>query len=485
MNRFVSPADVICAAQFSDGRQHDAQEFLGWLLDSIHEDLNRVKVKPYVEYPDDDEADLLDSAALAERYWECHQLRNQSVIVDLFHGLLRSKLSCHQCKSVRTKFEPFTCLELPLPLDQNLYVTVVFHWLDGTKVPVELGVCMETRRKSINDLKAAIAEKVGVDKKRFVLFTVDCSNVCQFFSTRRKLKDLADVAVMHGMEVSRAPEEADQPQTQGEEESPQKKRETGKRAKKKRKEETAEESVGGEERVGTEEKGEGEETLKTENKEERELIRQEEEEKEQEQVEVDDEGTAEVAPPSTSSLMGVEALRKENEDFVVVAAVNRYLRYNPEYVALPFEATLFGKPMAVALSVSGENVLERIYDHVGMVLGDCIISGEQKAGGNRWPFVLKHVSNSGMHCRICPWTSRCLGCELDDENLSRLSPKFTIALDWDRENLSNCYDSARAKLTRLHPSVLEMRRVRAQPLELGVCLDMFSEVEQLAKGDSW
>lgn len=39
------------APQFADFAQHDAQEFLTLALDKIHEDLNRVQRKPYVEMP--------------------------------------------------------------------------------------------------------------------------------------------------------------------------------------------------------------------------------------------------------------------------------------------------------------------------------------------------------------------------------------------------------------------------------------------------
>ena len=37
------------APQFSGYEQHDSQEFLAFLLDSLHEDLNRVKEKPHVD----------------------------------------------------------------------------------------------------------------------------------------------------------------------------------------------------------------------------------------------------------------------------------------------------------------------------------------------------------------------------------------------------------------------------------------------------
>ena len=40
------------APQFSGYQQHDSQELVAFLLDGLHEDLNRVLKKPYVEKPD-------------------------------------------------------------------------------------------------------------------------------------------------------------------------------------------------------------------------------------------------------------------------------------------------------------------------------------------------------------------------------------------------------------------------------------------------
>lgn len=42
------------APQFSGYQQQDSQELLAFLLDGLHEDLNRVKKKPYVEVKDAD-----------------------------------------------------------------------------------------------------------------------------------------------------------------------------------------------------------------------------------------------------------------------------------------------------------------------------------------------------------------------------------------------------------------------------------------------
>ena len=42
------------APQFSGYQQQDSQELLTFLLDGLHEDLNRIKQKPYVELKDCD-----------------------------------------------------------------------------------------------------------------------------------------------------------------------------------------------------------------------------------------------------------------------------------------------------------------------------------------------------------------------------------------------------------------------------------------------
>ena len=40
------------APQFSGYQQQDSQELMAFLLDGLHEDLNRIRKKPYVELKD-------------------------------------------------------------------------------------------------------------------------------------------------------------------------------------------------------------------------------------------------------------------------------------------------------------------------------------------------------------------------------------------------------------------------------------------------
>jgi len=99
------------APQFGGNRQHDAQELLAYLLDGIHEDLNRVKKRPYIEDKDcDGKNDEMD----AKEAWANYLRRNKSLVVDLFQGQFRNTCSCQQCGHQNIRFEPSMYLSLPI-----------------------------------------------------------------------------------------------------------------------------------------------------------------------------------------------------------------------------------------------------------------------------------------------------------------------------------------------------------------------------------
>lgn len=59
---------------------NDLQELLAFLLDGLHEDMNRVKLKPYIEAKN---ADGRQDEEVADEYWGNHLARNDSIIVDI------------------------------------------------------------------------------------------------------------------------------------------------------------------------------------------------------------------------------------------------------------------------------------------------------------------------------------------------------------------------------------------------------------------
>lgn len=155
-----------CNSMFSGYMQQDSQEFLAFLLDGLHEDLNRVHDKPYIEKPsltpNSDVTDMETIKKLAEDTWKMHLLRNDSVITDLFVGLYESTLECPECKNVSITFDPYNDLTLPLPVEST--------WRSKIKIfpqnspPCVLEVEMK-KSASYQELKDYVAEYAKVDSQ--------------------------------------------------------------------------------------------------------------------------------------------------------------------------------------------------------------------------------------------------------------------------------------------------------------------------------
>lgn len=99
------------APQFNNNFQHDSQEFCQFLMDGLHEDLNRVKNKPYVEQM---EAYGMEDRMAAEESWRNHLKRHDSIFVDYTQGMHRSHLTCPGCGRESVKFDVYSSISLPL-----------------------------------------------------------------------------------------------------------------------------------------------------------------------------------------------------------------------------------------------------------------------------------------------------------------------------------------------------------------------------------
>ncbi|XP_054279586.1 ubiquitin carboxyl-terminal hydrolase 2-like [Macrosteles quadrilineatus] len=111
-HNFKLEVDIV-APRFTGYLQQDAQEFLRYLLEGIHNEINRItsRPKPLTEEIDDD----LDDSQKALEVWKRYLRLENSKIVDTFGGLLKSILECTHCSHKSTTFEPFWDLSLPIP----------------------------------------------------------------------------------------------------------------------------------------------------------------------------------------------------------------------------------------------------------------------------------------------------------------------------------------------------------------------------------
>ncbi|RDB15347.1 Ubiquitin carboxyl-terminal hydrolase 8 [Hypsizygus marmoreus] len=125
-NSYLSPTDfrkTICQlkSQYIGSDQHDSQEFLSFLLDGIHEDLNRIMVKPTQTHTPEQEAELerLPPQIASDQEWRAWRQRNDSLIVDFFQGQFRNQLQCMTCHTTSTTYNVFSILQLPIPQSKN------------------------------------------------------------------------------------------------------------------------------------------------------------------------------------------------------------------------------------------------------------------------------------------------------------------------------------------------------------------------------
>ena len=96
--------------KFEDFEQQDANEFIFIFLEILSEDLNLAKKQKYLEMEEqqNEEKDIQG----AQRFWEFHYSRNNSIITDLFNGLNKSTITCPICKYKSITYIPFSSLSL-------------------------------------------------------------------------------------------------------------------------------------------------------------------------------------------------------------------------------------------------------------------------------------------------------------------------------------------------------------------------------------
>ncbi|XP_059520748.1 ubiquitin carboxyl-terminal hydrolase 19 isoform X3 [Myotis daubentonii] len=165
------------ASQFTGYAQHDAQEFMAFLLDGLHEDLNRIQNKPYTETVD---SDGRPDEVVAEEAWQRHKMRNDSFIVDLFQGQYKSKLVCPVCAKVSITFDPFLYLPVPLPQKQKV-LPVFFFAREPHSKPIKFLVSVSKENSSASEVLDALSQRVHVPPENLRLTEVMKSRFHRMF----------------------------------------------------------------------------------------------------------------------------------------------------------------------------------------------------------------------------------------------------------------------------------------------------------------
>ncbi|XP_033468152.1 ubiquitin carboxyl-terminal hydrolase 31-like isoform X1 [Epinephelus lanceolatus] len=149
------------ALQFKGNSQHDAQEFLLWLLDRVHEDLNHIvhpDIRPPRKPPVEEESAPEGSPLPAPG----------SFVQELFQAQYRSSLTCPHCQKQSNTFDPFLCISLPIPVPHTrpLYVTVVYQGKCSHCMRVGVAVPLSG---TVSRLRQAVAQETKIPAQQIVL----------------------------------------------------------------------------------------------------------------------------------------------------------------------------------------------------------------------------------------------------------------------------------------------------------------------------
>ncbi len=190
--RALKRAIALFAPQFANTAQQDSQEFLAFLLDGLHEDLNRVKNPPYIVKPDVNHEDNL--AVEGAKAWDAHCKRNQSVLLDTFYGQFKSTCVCPKCKQISVSFDAFNHVSLEIPqlgVTERIIPIVLFEAngrLTGLP-PKRYGISVP-KNITFGDVKALLSKKSGIARERLAICDVYQSGIYEIFLDTKNVSQL-------------------------------------------------------------------------------------------------------------------------------------------------------------------------------------------------------------------------------------------------------------------------------------------------------
>ncbi|XP_068010958.1 ubiquitin carboxyl-terminal hydrolase 32 isoform X2 [Melanerpes formicivorus] len=440
------------APRFNGFQQQDSQELLAFLLDGLHEDLNRVHDKPYVELKDSDGRPDWEVAAEA---WENHLRRNRSIVVDLFHGQLKSQVKCKTCGHISVRFDPFNFLSLPLPMDSYMHLEITVIKLDGT-TPVRYGLRLNMDEK-YTGLKKQLSELCGLKPEQILLAEVHSSNIKNFPQDNQKVRlSVSGFLCAFEIPIPGSPTSASTPvQTD----------------------------------VSTGPSANGTPNIMMNG----------------------DLPKPTLIPngmPNTVVPCGTErnhtswtpnghlpSLSDSPCTGYIIAVHRKMMRTELYFLSSQKNRpSLFGMPLIVPCTVHTRK--KDLYDAVWIQVSrlasplppqeasnhaqDC-----DDSMGYQYPFTLRVVQKDGNSCAWCPWYRFCRGCKIECTEDRACVGNAYIAVDWDPTALHLRYQTSQERIVEEHESVEQSRRAQAEPINLDSCLRAFTSEEELGEDEMY
>ncbi|KMY96418.1 ubiquitin carboxyl-terminal hydrolase 43 isoform X2 [Drosophila simulans] len=183
--------------QFRSSTQHDAQEFLFWLLDKVHEDLNTASKRRYKSLKNSyGRSDEVIAAETLANHIRC----NNSFVQAVFQAQFRSSLTCPRCEKQSNTFDPFHCISVQLPqlTQQTILVTVVYM----KQLPRQVRMGLRVPAGSpIVALREQLQTDTGIEGSRMVLVDLNAEGFTRVFYDTQPVETLSSIETIYCIEV--------------------------------------------------------------------------------------------------------------------------------------------------------------------------------------------------------------------------------------------------------------------------------------------
>lgn len=125
---------------------------------------------------------------VAQESWDNHLKRNDSIIVDLFHGQFKSKIICpsQSCGKVSITFDPFQMVSVPIPVKEVSKAPIYYiSTKEYGKSPEKMTLVMNGA-SSVAEVKRVVAKFKGTIEGNLEIYSI------QSFVIKEKIGDEKD-----------------------------------------------------------------------------------------------------------------------------------------------------------------------------------------------------------------------------------------------------------------------------------------------------
>ena len=80
--------------EFNNNNQQDSSEFLMFLLNFLHDEINKENLKSKNLFYEPPKGENETDIAASQRFWNLFRRKNNSIIIDLFYGQIKNTTRC-------------------------------------------------------------------------------------------------------------------------------------------------------------------------------------------------------------------------------------------------------------------------------------------------------------------------------------------------------------------------------------------------------